>query len=154
MAILGIETSCDETSVGIVDTQQRLLGHIVLSQIDLHQVHGGVVPEIAARSHLEATNLVCRQALEQAHMTWADIEAVGVTYGAGLAGSLLMGVATAKTLAVVKNKPLYACNHVGGACLRQLHHLQPTGHTHHPNGTPISSFGADRKRETQSIGTV
>ncbi|MCY4088853.1 MAG: tRNA (adenosine(37)-N6)-threonylcarbamoyltransferase complex transferase subunit TsaD [Candidatus Saccharibacteria bacterium] len=114
MKILGIETSCDETGIAVVENGQRLLGHVVLSQIDIHQAFGGIVPEVAARSHLEAIIPICQQALDEAHLTWAEIDGIGVTYGAGLAGSLLVGVLTAQVLAVTKNKPLYACNHVEG----------------------------------------
>ena len=114
MKILGIETSCDETGVAIVEDGRRLLGHAVLSQIDIHRAFGGIVPEVAARSHLEAMIPICQRTLDQAHLSWADLDGIGVTYGAGLAGSLLIGVLTAQTLAVVKNKPLYACNHVEG----------------------------------------
>jgi N6-L-threonylcarbamoyladenine synthase len=82
--------------------------------MDLHVAYGGVVPEIAARSHIEAINTVIEQALEQADCTWDDIDAIAVTYGAGLGGSLLIGVLSARTLAITKNKPLYAINHVEG----------------------------------------
>ena len=114
MKILGIESSCDETGIAVVEDGRKLLSNVVLSQIDLHQAYGGVVPEIAARSHLEGILPVCQQALEQAQVSWEDIDGIGVTYGAGLAGSLLIGVLTAQTLAVTKEKPLYACNHVEG----------------------------------------
>ncbi len=112
--ILGIETSCDETSAGIVEDGKRLLSNVVFSSMDLHAAYGGVVPEIAARSHIEAITPVIKQSLEQAKCTWNDIDAIAVTYGAGLGGSLLVGVLTARTLAITKNKPLYAINHVEG----------------------------------------
>ena len=114
MKILGIESSCDETGVAIVEDGCKLLSNQVLSQIDIHQQFGGIVPEVAARSHLEGIIPTCRQALSQAQLTWADIDGIGVTYGAGLSGSLLIGILTAQTLAVIFNKPLYACNHVEG----------------------------------------
>ncbi len=112
MRILGIETSCDETACGIVEDGKRLLSNVVLSSMDLHAAYGGVVPEIAARSHIEAIIPVIRQSLQQAQCTWDDIDGIAVTYGAGLGGSLLVGVMTARTLAITKNKPLYAINHV------------------------------------------
>lgn len=114
MKILGIETSCDETSAGIVEDGHRLLSVATLSSMDLHTAYGGVVPEIAARSHIEAMIPVIEQALEQASCTWGDIDGIAVTYGAGLGGCLLVGVMTARTLAITKNKPLYAANHVEG----------------------------------------
>jgi N6-L-threonylcarbamoyladenine synthase len=114
MKILGIETSCDETAAAIVEDGTTLLSNVVLSSLDLHAAYGGVVPEIAARSHIEAITPVIEQALEQANCTWDDIDAIAVTYGAGLGGSLLVGVMTARTLAITKNKPLYAVNHVEG----------------------------------------
>ncbi len=114
MKILGIETSCDETAAAVVQDGKKLLSNVVLSSMDLHAAYGGVVPEIAARSHIEAITPVINQALEQANCTWDDIDAIAVTYGAGLGGSLLVGVLTARTLAIMKDKPLYAVNHVEG----------------------------------------
>lgn len=114
MKILGIETSCDETAAAVVEDGKKLLSNAVLSSMDLHAAYGGVVPEIAARSHIEAITPVINQALDDAHCTWDDIDAIAVTYGAGLGGSLLVGVMTARTLAITKNKPLYAINHVEG----------------------------------------
>ncbi|MBI1857079.1 tRNA (adenosine(37)-N6)-threonylcarbamoyltransferase complex transferase subunit TsaD [Candidatus Saccharibacteria bacterium] len=112
MKILGIETSCDETAAAVVEDGTRLLSNVVFSSMDLHAVYGGVVPEIAARSHIESIIPVIQQSLEQANCNWDDIDGIAVTYGAGLGGSLLIGVMTARTLAIVKNKPLYAVNHV------------------------------------------
>lgn len=114
MIVLGIESSCDETAVGIVKDGRRLLSNVVASSMDLHAKYGGVIPEIAARSHIEAIIPVIQQALSDADCDWDDIDAIAVTYGAGLLGSLLIGVLTARTLAIVKNKPLYAINHVEG----------------------------------------
>ncbi len=118
MKILGIETSCDETAAAIVEfTDQRklrLLSNEILSSMDLHAMYGGVVPEIAARSHIEAIMPVIERALADANCTWDGIDGVAVTYGAGLGGSLLIGVLTARTLAIIKNKPLYRINHVEG----------------------------------------
>jgi N6-L-threonylcarbamoyladenine synthase len=112
MKILGIETSCDETAAAVVEDGQRLLSNVVASSMDLHVQYGGVVPEIAARSHIEVILPVIQQALDNASCTWGDINAVAVTYGAGLGGSLLIGVLTARTLAIALGKPLYAINHV------------------------------------------
>lgn len=112
MKILGIESSCDETSAGVVLDGFRLLSNVVASSMDLHAAYGGVVPEIAARSHIEAIVPTVSQALAQAQTDWDDIDAIAVTNGAGLGGSLLIGVLTARTLAITKQKPLYAINHV------------------------------------------
>ena len=114
MRVLGIETSCDETAAAVVEDGKKLLSNVVASSMDLHKEYGGVVPEIAARSHIEAINPVIEQALSDANYTWDDIDAVAVTYGAGLGGSLLIGVLAARTVAITHGKPLYACNHVMG----------------------------------------
>ena len=114
MKILGIETSCDETAAAVVENGHNLLSNVVASSMDLHAQYGGVVPEIAARSHIEAIIPTIQQALSDAHTTWDDIDGIAVTYGAGLSGSLLIGVLAARTLAIIKHKPLYAANHVEG----------------------------------------
>jgi len=114
MLILAIESSCDETSVALVRDGHELLSNITQSQIDIHAVFGGVVPEVAARSHIEVMVPVLDRALKQANVTWDDIDAIAVTYAPGLIGSLLIGVLTARTLALLKNKPLYAIHHVEG----------------------------------------
>lgn len=112
MRVLGIETSCDETAAAVVEDGKKLLSNTVASSMNLHVKYGGVVPEIAARSHIEAIMPVIEQALAKADCSWNDIDAIAVTYGAGLGGSLLIGVLAARTLAIIKNKPLYAINHV------------------------------------------
>lgn len=114
MRVLGIESSCDETAASVVEDGHRLLSNVVASSMDIHAKYGGVVPEIAARSHIEAIMPVIQQALDDADCTWDDIDAIAVTRGAGLNGSLLIGVLAARTLAIVKNKPLYGVNHVEG----------------------------------------
>lgn len=114
MRVLGIETSCDETSAAVVEDGKRLLSVVTATSLDLHAQYGGVVPEIAARSHIESITPVIEQALADAKTDWNAIDAIAVTYGAGLGGSLLVGVLAARTLAIVKNKPLYAINHVEG----------------------------------------
>ena len=114
MRILGIETSCDETAAAVVEDGTLLLSNVVASSMDLHAQYGGVVPEIAARSHIEAINPVIEQALTEADCAWSDIDGIAVTYGAGLGGCLLVGVMAARTLAITREKPLYAINHVEG----------------------------------------
>ena len=114
MKILGIETSCDETAAAVVEDGHRLLSNVISSSMDLHAKYGGVVPEIAARSHIEAIIPVITQALDDAKTDWDGINGIAVTYGAGLSGSLLIGVLSARTLAIVKDKPPYAINHVEG----------------------------------------
>jgi N6-L-threonylcarbamoyladenine synthase len=110
--VLGIESSCDETAAAVVEDGFRLLSNSVASSMDLHVQYGGVVPEIAARSHIEVIIPTITQALADAQAQWEDIDAIAVTQGAGLGGSLLIGVLTARTLAITKHKPLYAINHV------------------------------------------
>ncbi len=112
MKILGIESSCDETAAAVVQDGRTLLSSVVNSQIDIHAVYGGVVPEVAARSHIEVINPVINQALSDAKLTWDDIDAVAVSYAPGLIGSLLVGTLAARTLAILKNKPLYPIHHV------------------------------------------
>lgn len=112
MIILGIESSCDETAAAIVKDGRVLLSNVVNSQIDIHAAYGGVVPEVAARSHIEVINPVITQALTEANLTWEDIDGIAVTYAPGLIGSLLVGSLAARTLAMLKNKPLYPIHHV------------------------------------------
>jgi N6-L-threonylcarbamoyladenine synthase len=112
MKVLGIETSCDETAAAVVEDGRRLLSNVVSSQIDIHAQYGGVVPEVAARSHVEVINPVINRALSDAGLTWDDIDAIAVTYAPGLIGSLLIGTLAARTLALIKNKPLYPIHHV------------------------------------------
>ena len=112
MKILGIESSCDETAASIVEDGKMLLSNVVKSQIDIHKVYGGVVPEIAARNHIEVINPVIEQALNDASLEWKDIDAIAVTYAPGLSGALLVGTLAARTLALLKNKPLLPIHHV------------------------------------------
>ena len=114
MLVLGIETSCDETAVGIVADGRRLLTNVVASQAAIHARYGGVVPEVASRHHIEAMLPVVKAALAEAKCTWGDLDAIAVTAGPGLAGSLLVGVNTAKALAYAWSKPLIAVNHLEG----------------------------------------
>ena len=112
--ILGIESSCDETSVSIVKNGTEDISTVVLSQMDTHANYGGVVPEIASRMHVENITLVIQQCLEKANMSMNDITAIAVTYGPGLIGSLLVGVVAAQTLSYVYNKPLVPVHHIAG----------------------------------------
>jgi len=112
MKILGIESSCDETAASVVQDGHLLLSNVVRTQIDIHKVYGGVVPEVAARSHIEVINPVIDQALSDAHLTWEDIDGIAVTYAPGLSGSLLVGTLAARTIAHQKNIPLYPIHHV------------------------------------------
>ena len=112
--ILGIESSCDETSISIVKNGKEEIVTTTLSQIDIHKKFGGVVPEIASRSHAECITIVIEDCFKKANMTMDQIDAIAVTYGPGLAGSLLVGVEAAKTLALCYNKPLIGVNHMAG----------------------------------------
>jgi N6-L-threonylcarbamoyladenine synthase len=114
MLILGIETSCDETSVAIVEDGQKVHANIILSQIDLHKKYGGVVPEIASRAHIKTFIPVLEEALNTAGKSIEDIDMIAVTCGPGLVGALLMGVTAAKSIALSHNIPLMAVNHLHG----------------------------------------
>jgi N6-L-threonylcarbamoyladenine synthase len=110
--ILAIETSCDETAAAVIEDGRRILSNIVASQVDLHAQYGGIFPEIASRAHIEAIIPVTEQAMRQAHMGLDDLDAVAVTHGPGLAGSLLVGVNAAKGLAMGRDLPLLGVNHM------------------------------------------
>ena len=110
--ILGIETSCDETAASVVEDGVRILSNVVVSQIDIFAEYGGVIPEVAARSHLEVILPVIDKALADASCSWDDIDAISVTHAPGLLGSLLIGTLTARTLAILHDKPLYAVHHL------------------------------------------
>ena len=112
--ILGIETSCDETSVAIVKNGREVLSNTVSTQIDIHTRFGGVVPEVASRNHIEAISNVLNESLKEAGVKLKDIDAIAVTYGAGLIGALMVGVGFAKSLAYSLQKPLIAVNHIKG----------------------------------------
>ena len=112
--ILGIETSCDETSVAVVKNGREVLSNVVSSQIEIHEKFGGVVPEIASRNHVEAISNVTKKAIEQAKINIEEIDAVACTYGPGLVGALLVGVSYAKALSYAINKPLIGTNHIEG----------------------------------------
>jgi N6-L-threonylcarbamoyladenine synthase len=112
--VLGIESSCDETAVAVVENGRALLSSVVASQIDLHAKYGGVFPEVASRQHIRTIYAVIEQGLQQAHLTLADVDAIAVTRGPGLAGSLVVGMNAAKGLALGRNLPLVGVNHLEG----------------------------------------
>lgn len=112
MKILGIESSCDETAASVVENGSKILSNVVVSQIDIHAAYGGVIPEVAARSHIEAINPVIEKALTDAKLSIHDIDAIAVTHTPGLVGSLLVGTLAARTIAVVNNIPFYPTHHL------------------------------------------
>lgn len=112
--ILAIESSCDETAAAVVKNGRQVLSNVISSQIALHTLYGGVVPEIASRKHIEKINQVIESALKEADMTLEEITAIAVTYGPGLVGALLVGVAEAKALAYAAGKPLVGVHHIEG----------------------------------------
>ncbi len=112
--ILAVETSCDETAAAVVKNGREVLSNIIFSQIDLHKVYGGVVPEIASRKHIEKINQVIEEALSKAGITMQEIDGIGVTYGPGLVGALLVGVAEAKAISFATGKPLIGVHHIEG----------------------------------------
>ena len=114
MYILGIESSCDETSASIVMNGTKEIATVISSQIDVHKSYGGVVPEIASREHVKNITIVLEECLQKANMTMEQIDAIAITYGPGLIGSLLVGLEAAKTLAFVHNKPLIPVHHIAG----------------------------------------
>ena len=111
---LGIESSCDETSVSVVKNGRKILSNIIDTQIPIHEKYGGVVPEIASRNHIEAISRVTKKALQEANVSFKDIDAITPTYGPGLVGALLVGVSYAKALSYAINKPLVGVNHIQG----------------------------------------
>lgn len=139
--ILAVETSCDETAAAVVINGRQVLSNVIYSQIDLHTIYGGVVPEIASRKHIEKINQVIEEALREADTTLDDLDAVGVTYGPGLVGALLVGVAEAKAISYGKKIPLVGVHHIEGhICANYIENkeLEPPflclvvsgGHTH------------------------
>ena len=114
ITILGIESSCDETAAAVVRNGREVLSNVINTQIDIHKKFGGVVPEVASRRHIENIDIVIDEALEQAGVTFDDIDAIAVTYGPGLIGALLVGVSSAKALAFALDKPLVPVHHIMG----------------------------------------
>jgi len=160
---LAIESSCDETSVAIVRNGREVLSNIISSQIDIHKKFGGVVPEIASRKHTENINLVIREALLKANVTFDDIDIVGVTQGPGLIGALLVGLSAAKGLAYALNKPLVPVNHIKGHIFANFitdKKLEPPficmvvsgGHTHLINVKSYNEFEILGKTMDDAIG--
>ena len=161
--ILGIESSCDETSVSIVKNGREVLSNVINSQIDIHTKYGGVVPEIASRCHTEVINQITKEALEQANITFSDVDAVACTYGPGLVGALLVGVSYAKALSFSLKKPLVAVNHIEGhIAANYITHkeLEPPflcliisgGHTHLVNVKGYNDFEIIGKTRDDAIG--
>lgn len=147
--ILAIESSCDETAAAVVKNGRSVLSNIIYSQIDLHTIYGGVVPEIASRKHIEKINQVIEEALKEAGVSLKDIDAIAVTYGPGLVGALLVGVAEAKAISFATGIPLIGVHHIEGhICANYIEHpeLEPPfmslvvsgGHTHLVN---VSDYG-------------
>ena len=114
MICLSIESSCDETAVAVIKDKREVLANIVSTQIDIHKKYGGVVPEIASREHISNIPFVVEEALKKANISFSDIDYIGVTYGPGLVGALLVGVAYAKALAYSLNIPIVPTNHMHG----------------------------------------
>ena len=112
--ILAIESSCDETAAAVIRNGREVMSNVISSQIELHKLYGGVVPEIASRKHIEKVNQVIQAALDEAKVSLDDIDAIGVTYGPGLVGALLVGVAEAKAIAYAKKLPLVGVHHIEG----------------------------------------
>lgn len=156
MNILGIETSCDETAAAVVKDGHGLLSNVVATQIDIHKAFGGVVPEVAARSHIETMLPVVEEALEKAFPSsvdrWSEVDAIAVTNGPGLSGSLLIGTITARTLALIKNKPLYGVNHVLGHVYANFinpGHLDDSSKERNESAQIKEASGESRRRSVQ-----
>ena len=114
ITILGIESSCDETAAAVVRNGREVLSNVISSQIDIHTLYGGVVPEIASRKHIERVNQVIREALKEAGKELQDLDAIAVTYGPGLVGALLVGVSAAKAISFAAGIPLIGVHHIEG----------------------------------------
>ena len=151
---MGIESSCDETAAAVIENGERLLSNVVNSQIDIHAEYGGVIPEIAARSHLEVVNPVIRAALSEANCTWNDIDAIAVTYAPGLIGSLLVGTLAARTLAILHNKPLYNIHHVEAHVYANFIVTQGEPASSRPHPGQSQSSSRDAKSPKQSAARV
>ena len=114
ITLLAIESSCDETAAAVVRNGKEVLSNVISSQIELHKLYGGVVPEIASRKHIENINQVIDEAMEESGLSYDDIDAIAVTYGPGLVGALLVGLSTAKAMAYALNKPFVGVHHIEG----------------------------------------
>ncbi|MSU76180.1 tRNA (adenosine(37)-N6)-threonylcarbamoyltransferase complex transferase subunit TsaD [Patescibacteria group bacterium] len=160
MRILAIETSCDETAAAVVTNGQTVESNVVSTQIEAHRITGGVVPEVAARLQMEAIIPVIEQALKEAKAGWDDIDAIAVTFGPGLAGSLIVGVETAKALAFAKQKPLIPVNHLAGhlyACFAAARHSGRSGaeaRNHQASATDSRLRGNDSDFDFPYLGLI
>lgn len=163
IVVLGIESSCDETSAAVVINGRTILSNIISSQIDVHKIYGGVVPEIASRCHVEVINQVVKEAIKQANIKLEDIDVVSCTYGPGLVGALLVGVSYAKGLAYAIEKPLIGVNHIEGhIAANYITHknLEPPflcliisgGHTHLVKIDDYTNFEILGKTKDDAIG--
>ena len=163
LIVLGIESSCDETSVSVVKNGREVLSNVINSQINIHTLYGGVVPEIASRCHTEVINQVTKQALKEANMSFQDIDVIACTYGPGLVGALLVGVSYAKGLAYALNKPLVGVNHIEGhiaANYITYNNLKPPflclvisgGHTHLIHVKDYCNFEIIGRTKDDAIG--
>lgn len=163
IVVLGIESSCDETSAAVVRNGREVLSNVINSQIAIHEKFGGVVPEIASRKHIEAISTVVEEALKQVNMTFDDIDVIACTYGPGLVGALLVGVGYAKALSYALNKPLVGTNHIEGhiaANYITFKELEPEflcliisgGHTHLVKIEDYTKFEILGKTRDDAIG--
>ncbi|MEG0972878.1 MAG: tRNA (adenosine(37)-N6)-threonylcarbamoyltransferase complex transferase subunit TsaD [Lachnospiraceae bacterium] len=163
ITILAIESSCDETAAAVVRNGREVLSNVISSQIALHTLYGGVVPEIASRKHIEKINQVVEQALSDAEMTLDEVDAIAVTYGPGLVGALLVGVAFAKSLSYAAHKPLLGIHHIEGhisANYIENKELEPPflclvvsgGHTHLVNVKEYGSYDIIGKTRDDAAG--
>lgn len=163
IVILGIESSCDETSCAVVKNGRAVLSNVINSQIKVHEEYGGVVPEIASRCHTEVINQIMKQALKEANLNLDEIDAIAVTQGPGLVGALLVGVSYAKGLSFATKKPLVAVNHIAGHIAANfLTHpdLEPPflcliisgGHTHLVNVKSYNDYTILGKTRDDAIG--
>lgn len=161
--VLGIESSCDETSAAIVKNGREVISNVINSQIAIHEKFGGVVPEIASRKHIEAISQVVEEALKQANMTFDDVDVIACTYGPGLVGALLVGVGYAKALSYALNKPLVGTNHIEGhiaANYITFKELEPEflcliisgGHTHLAKIEDYTKFEILGKTRDDAVG--
>jgi N6-L-threonylcarbamoyladenine synthase len=161
--ILAIETSCDETAAAVIENGREVLSNVVATQIPLHKQYGGVVPEIASRMHVEKINLIIKEALSKANVTLEEIDAIGVTYGPGLVGALLVGVVAAKAIAFTKNIPLVGVHHIEGhiaANYITYKELEPPflalvvsgGHTHLVNVIDYTTYEIIGKTRDDAAG--
>ena len=161
--VLGIESSCDETSCAVVVNGREVLSNVINSQIDIHTLYGGVVPEIASRCHTEVINQVVKEALKQANKSLQDIDVISCTYGPGLVGALLVGVSYAKGLSYATSKPIVGVNHIEGhiaANYISYPELKPPflcliisgGHTHLVHVKDYTDFEVIGKTRDDAIG--